>query len=93
MAIFDDSGIRFEYTLTSRVDRPQPQPTIENRTVRINTPVSVFSATVRATAPNGSAELVDGKWRADTASAKGAQQLVDLTLYLVNRELAAKKAQ
>lgn len=37
--------------------------------------------------------IVDGKWRADTASAKGAQQLVDLTLYLVNRELAAKKAQ
>ncbi|MBN8737010.1 MAG: thiol:disulfide interchange protein DsbA/DsbL [Xanthomonadales bacterium] len=36
--------------------------------------------------------IVDGKWRADTASAKGAQQLVDLTLYLVNRELAAKKA-
>jgi len=64
MAIFDDSGIRFEYTLTSRVDRPQPQPTIENRTVRINTPLSVFSATVRATALNGSAELVNGKWRA-----------------------------
>jgi len=64
MATFDDSGIRFEYTLTSRVDRPQPQPTIENRTVRINTPLSVFSATVRATALNGSAELVNGKWRA-----------------------------
>lgn len=36
--------------------------------------------------------IVDGKWRADTASAKGAQQLVDLTQYLVNKELAAKKA-
>lgn len=36
--------------------------------------------------------IVDGKWRADTTSAKGAQQLVDLTLYLVNKELAAKKA-
>jgi len=64
MATFDDSGIRFEYTLTSRVDRPQPQPTIENRRVRINTPLSVFSATVKATALNGSAELVNGKWRA-----------------------------
>jgi hypothetical protein len=64
MATFDDSGIRFEYTLSSRVDRPQPQPTIENRTVRINTPLSVFSATVKATALNGSAELVNGKWRA-----------------------------
>lgn len=37
--------------------------------------------------------VVDGKWRADTASAGGAQKLVDLTLYLVNRELANKKAQ
>ena len=36
--------------------------------------------------------VVDGKWRADTASAKGAQQLVDLTLYLVNKELATQKA-
>ncbi|MGH8114055.1 MAG: thiol:disulfide interchange protein DsbA/DsbL [Rhodanobacteraceae bacterium] len=36
--------------------------------------------------------VVDGKWRADTLSANGAQQLVDLTLYLVNEELAAKKA-
>ena len=64
MATFDDSGIRFEYTLTSHVDRPQHQPTIENRTVRINTPLSVFSATVKATALNGSADLVNGKWRA-----------------------------
>ncbi|HJP97880.1 MAG TPA: thiol:disulfide interchange protein DsbA/DsbL [Rhodanobacteraceae bacterium] len=36
--------------------------------------------------------VVDGKWRADTMSANGSQNLVDLTLYLVNRELAAKKA-
>jgi thiol:disulfide interchange protein DsbA len=36
--------------------------------------------------------IVDGKWRLDTASANGTQNLVDLTLYLVNRELAAKKA-
>jgi len=36
--------------------------------------------------------VVDGKWRADTSSANGAQNLVDLTLYLVNKELAAKKA-
>lgn len=36
--------------------------------------------------------IVDGKWRLDTVSAKGAQQAVDLTLYLVNKELAAKKA-
>ncbi|MGH8145058.1 MAG: thiol:disulfide interchange protein DsbA/DsbL [Rhodanobacteraceae bacterium] len=35
--------------------------------------------------------IVDNKWRADTASAKGAQNLVDLTLYLVNKELAAKQ--
>lgn len=37
--------------------------------------------------------VVDGKWRADTRSANGAQALVDLTLYLANKELAAKKAQ
>jgi thiol:disulfide interchange protein DsbA len=36
--------------------------------------------------------IVDGKWRLDTRSANGAQQAVDLTLYLVNKELAAKKA-
>lgn len=35
--------------------------------------------------------VIDGKWRADTMSANGAQNLVDLTLYLVNRELAANK--
>ncbi|MGH8214150.1 MAG: thiol:disulfide interchange protein DsbA/DsbL [Rhodanobacteraceae bacterium] len=37
--------------------------------------------------------VVDGKWRADSVSANGAQNLVDLTLYLVNKELAAKKGQ
>ncbi len=37
--------------------------------------------------------VVDGKWRAETRSANGAQNLVDLTLYLVNKELAAKKTQ
>jgi thiol:disulfide interchange protein DsbA len=37
--------------------------------------------------------VVDGKWRADSRSANGAQNLVDLTLYLVNKELAAKKGQ
>lgn len=36
--------------------------------------------------------VIDGKWRADTRSANGGQELVDLTLYLVNKELAAKKA-
>jgi thiol:disulfide interchange protein DsbA len=36
--------------------------------------------------------VVDGKWRADAVSANGTQNLVALTLYLVNRELAAKKA-
>jgi thiol:disulfide interchange protein DsbA len=36
--------------------------------------------------------IVDGKWRADQVSANGSQQLVDLTLYLVRKELAAKKA-
>jgi thiol:disulfide interchange protein DsbA len=36
--------------------------------------------------------VVDGKWRADGVSANGAQNLVALTLYLVDRELAAKKA-
>ncbi len=36
--------------------------------------------------------VVDGKWRADTSSANGSQNLVDLTLYLVHQELAAKKA-
>ncbi|WIG57135.1 MAG: hypothetical protein OJF61_002923 [Rhodanobacteraceae bacterium] len=36
--------------------------------------------------------VIDGKWRLTPASAKGAQQAVDLTLYLVNKELAAKKA-
>ncbi len=64
MATFDDSGIHFEYTLASRVERPQPQPTIEGRTVRIDTPLSVFNATVRATALNGSADLVNDRWRA-----------------------------
>jgi thiol:disulfide interchange protein DsbA len=37
--------------------------------------------------------VVDGKWRFDPVSAKGAQNMVDLTLFLVNKELAAKKAQ
>lgn len=36
--------------------------------------------------------VVDGKWRADEVSAGSPQKLVDLTLYLVNKELAAKKA-
>lgn len=36
--------------------------------------------------------VIDGKWRLTPASAQGAQQAVDLTLFLVNRELAAKKA-
>ena len=36
--------------------------------------------------------VIDGKWRLTPASTKGAQQAVDLTLYLVNKELAAKKA-
>jgi thiol:disulfide interchange protein DsbA len=36
--------------------------------------------------------IVDGKWRLDPRSANGAQQAVDLTLFLVNKELAAKKA-
>jgi len=37
--------------------------------------------------------VIDGKWRLTPASTGGAQQAVDLTLYLVNKELAAKKAQ
>jgi thiol:disulfide interchange protein DsbA len=37
--------------------------------------------------------VIDGKWRLTPSSAKGAQQAVDLTLFLVNKELAAKKAQ
>lgn len=36
--------------------------------------------------------IVDGKWRLDPSSAQGSQNMVDLTLYLVNKELAAKKA-
>lgn len=36
--------------------------------------------------------VVDGRWRADTRSANGTQALIDLTLYLVNKELAAKQA-
>ncbi|HEX7324370.1 MAG TPA: thiol:disulfide interchange protein DsbA/DsbL [Rhodanobacteraceae bacterium] len=36
--------------------------------------------------------VVDGKWRANVPSAKGQQQLVDLTLYLVKKELAARHA-
>lgn len=36
--------------------------------------------------------IIDGKWRLTPVSAKGAQQALDLTLYLVNKELAAKKA-
>lgn len=36
--------------------------------------------------------VVDGKWRADTGTARGAQQLIELTLYLVNKELAARQA-
>jgi thiol:disulfide interchange protein DsbA len=37
--------------------------------------------------------VIDGKWRLTPVSAKGAQQAVDLTLFLVNKELAAKKGQ
>jgi len=37
--------------------------------------------------------VIDGKWRLTPTSAQGGQQAVDLTLYLVNKELAAKKAQ
>jgi thiol:disulfide interchange protein DsbA len=36
--------------------------------------------------------IVDGKWRLDPSSAKGWQNLVDMTLYLVNKELSAKQA-
>jgi thiol:disulfide interchange protein DsbA len=36
--------------------------------------------------------VIDGKWRLTPASTQGAQQAVDATLFLVNRELAAKKA-
>ncbi|TAN04165.1 MAG: thiol:disulfide interchange protein DsbA/DsbL [Rhodanobacteraceae bacterium] len=36
--------------------------------------------------------IVDGKWRLDPSTAQGAQNMVDLTLYLANKELAAKKA-
>lgn len=35
--------------------------------------------------------VVDGKWRMDTRSAGGPQQLVDLALYLANKELAARQ--
>jgi thiol:disulfide interchange protein DsbA len=35
--------------------------------------------------------VIDGKWRIDPSSAKGAQNMVDMTLFLVNKELAAKK--
>lgn len=37
--------------------------------------------------------IVDGKWRATTVDAGGGQQLVDMVLYLVNKELAAKQGQ
>jgi thiol:disulfide interchange protein DsbA len=37
--------------------------------------------------------VIDGKWRLTPASVKGAQQAVDLTLFLVKKELAAKKGQ
>ncbi len=36
--------------------------------------------------------IVDGKWRVDSASAKGFQNMMDLTLYLVEKEAAARKA-
>lgn len=36
--------------------------------------------------------IINGKWRLNPQSANGAQQTVDLTLYLVNKELAAMKA-
>ena len=36
--------------------------------------------------------VVDGKWRLTPLSANGGQQAVDLALYLVNNELAAKQA-
>lgn len=36
--------------------------------------------------------VIDGKWRLDPSSAKGSQNMVEITLYLVNRELVAKKA-
>ncbi|HEX5959786.1 MAG TPA: thiol:disulfide interchange protein DsbA/DsbL [Rhodanobacteraceae bacterium] len=37
--------------------------------------------------------IVNGKWRLDPSSAQGMLNMVDLTLYLVNKELAAKQAQ
>lgn len=36
--------------------------------------------------------IIDGKWRADMGSAGGPQQLVDLALYLINKEQATKQA-
>ncbi|TAN05885.1 MAG: thiol:disulfide interchange protein DsbA/DsbL [Rhodanobacteraceae bacterium] len=36
--------------------------------------------------------VIDGKWRLTPASTQGAQQAVDAALFLVNKELAAKKA-
>ncbi|MGQ0649866.1 MAG: hypothetical protein ACT4P7_20130 [Gemmatimonadaceae bacterium] len=63
MAIFNDSGIRFNYTLTSQVDGP-PQPTIEEGKVLLETGSSVFRATVTATALDGNAALVNNLWRA-----------------------------
>lgn len=35
--------------------------------------------------------VIDGKWRLDPSTAKGAQNMVDLTLFLVNKELAARQ--
>jgi hypothetical protein len=64
VASFIDSGIRFEYTLTSRVAGSQPQPTIsDGRSVLLGTGTSVFTGTVKAIAMTSNPALVNG-WSA-----------------------------
>src|SRR5579875_790698 len=59
----------------------------------INTQMKRADQEVQAWGVTGTPTIiVDNKWRADLVSAGGPQQLVDITKYLVQQELAAKKA-
>ncbi len=66
MAVFTDSGIQFDYTFDSIITGQQPQPNMAGRcTVVLNTALSTFRASVRATAlSNNPAEINHGRWRA-----------------------------
>jgi hypothetical protein len=65
MPTFTDSGIRFDYTLTSAIGGQQPQPTInpQARTVEFGTSDSTFTGSVTATALSGDPKEVKDIWR------------------------------